>query len=154
MRWIKPLHQDYFWEFSTESSNFHIFWNLNVIYSHVLLSANKYICKWMKEKKRMFLWDGAGHKRAIMLLFCCCIFPLYLSMLRIIHIVKWKDTAITNHLKKCCWFFEKRKAAFGLNSDSALWISVSRKHINSVFLFFIYFYSKKRKTTLHERTDR
>lgn len=113
MRWIKPLHQDYFWEFSTESSKFHIFQNLNDLHSRVLPSANKYICKWMKERKIVFLWVGGSHKWTIVLVVCCCIFSLYLSMLGIIHIVKRKDTAITNRLKKCCCFLKREKQHLG-----------------------------------------
>lgn len=97
MRWIKPLHQDYFWEFLNESSKCHVFHNLNYLYNCAFPSANKNICKWMKERKIMFLCASGGHKRIIVLLVIA------------VFSVKWKDIAIANHLKKYCCFLKNEK---------------------------------------------
>lgn len=109
MRLIKPLHQDYFWEFSTESSKFHIFQNLNDPYSHVLLSANKH----MKEGKENNIFVSWWWSQKNYCVACCCIFLLYLYTVGTIRIVKWKDAAITNCLKKCCRFLKTEKQHLG-----------------------------------------
>lgn len=127
MRWIKPLHQDYFWEFLNESFKSHVFHNLNYLYNCAFPPANKNICKWMKERKIIFLSASGGHKRTIVLLVITAFS------------VKWKDPAIANHLKKHFLKNEKQHLSWilRLHGKSVFVTSIFIQYSSSVANFTI-----------------
>lgn len=153
----KPHHQDYFWEFLKKSSKFHILHNLNDLYNCVFPSANKNICKWMKERKIIFLWASGGHKRTIVLLDIALFSSLFVltrnNSYWFIHNIKWKDTVIANHLKKYCCFLKNEKQHLGqiltLHCKAVLVTSIFIQYSSSLAIFTVgrerQFYTKEQR---------
>lgn len=111
MRWIKPLHQDYFWEFSSESSKFHIFENLNdYMVVFCFLQINMYANEEKEGKYNYFFflswwWSQKSYCVACLLLhfFCLC-FPF----LGVIHIVETLKVLIP--LKNSAAFWKEKNS--------------------------------------------